>query len=136
YQAPEGGGDTHFSVMRGSRSDLVIRQGAEQNYKPTLFVEPVSGEVAQEVGEELERVIEGLNRNGYEGVQAHSSEHGWRLEIPDEYHKGHEAHFGKVAQDYFNYLVEGEMASWEVPNMITKYYITTQARELALEKSQ
>lgn len=135
YQAPEGGGDTHFSIMRGSRSNLVIRQGADQEYKPTLFVEPVSDEVAQEVGAELEQVISGLNRNGYEGVQVHPSEHGWRLEIPDEYHRGHEAHFGKVAQDYFDYLVEGEMASWEVPNMITKYYITTQARELALQET-
>lgn len=136
YQAPEGTGDTHFSVMRGTRSNLVIRQGADQNYRPTLFVEPVSGEVAAEVGEELQRIVEEANRNGYPGVQAHESEHGWRLEIPEEYHKGHEAHFGKVAQDYFNYLVEGEMAHWEVPNMITKYYITTKARELALRQSQ
>ena len=29
YRAPEGGGDTHYSVMRGTKSDIVIRQGAD-----------------------------------------------------------------------------------------------------------
>ena len=30
YQAPEGTGDTHYSIMRGTKANLVIRQGAEQ----------------------------------------------------------------------------------------------------------
>jgi hypothetical protein len=32
FQAPEGTGDTHFSLMRGSKAKLMIRQGKEQNY--------------------------------------------------------------------------------------------------------
>ena len=28
FQAPEGAGDTHFSIMRGTKANLVIRQGA------------------------------------------------------------------------------------------------------------
>ena len=43
YTFPKGGGDTHFSVMKGSKADLVIRQGKEQNYQPELFVEAVKG---------------------------------------------------------------------------------------------
>ena len=34
------GGDTHFSVLRGTRSNLVIRQGNEEAYRPTLCIEP------------------------------------------------------------------------------------------------
>src|SRR6266850_2197824 len=34
YQAPEGTGDTHYSIMRGTQARLVIRQGAEQHYQP------------------------------------------------------------------------------------------------------
>ena len=41
FQAPEGTGDTHFSVMRGTKANVVIKQGKEQNYKPTLYVEPI-----------------------------------------------------------------------------------------------
>ena len=37
FEAPAGGGDTHFSVMRGSRANLVIRQGKTQNYQPALY---------------------------------------------------------------------------------------------------
>jgi hypothetical protein len=40
YKAPEGGGDTHYSIMRGTKSNLVIRQGAEQKYQPVLYIEP------------------------------------------------------------------------------------------------
>ncbi|HSO89504.1 MAG TPA: putative oxidoreductase C-terminal domain-containing protein, partial [Draconibacterium sp.] len=38
YEAPEGAGDTHYSIMRGTNCNLVIKQGAEQGYKPTLYV--------------------------------------------------------------------------------------------------
>ena len=30
FEAPEGAGDTHYSVMRGSKANLVIRQGAAE----------------------------------------------------------------------------------------------------------
>ena len=30
YQAPEGTGDTHYSVMRGSLANLEIKQGEEE----------------------------------------------------------------------------------------------------------
>ena len=44
---PRAGEDTHYSIMKGSRANLVIRQGAEQNFRPALYVEPV-GEVDRE----------------------------------------------------------------------------------------
>lgn len=34
------------------------------------------------------------------------------------------------------YLQKGKLPDWEVPNMITKYFITTQALELALKNEQ
>ena len=41
YKAPEGTGDTHYSIMRGTKANLVISQGKEENYKPTLYIEPL-----------------------------------------------------------------------------------------------
>ena len=43
YTFPKGGGDTHFSVMKGSKADLIIRQGKEQNYQPELFIQTAKG---------------------------------------------------------------------------------------------
>ena len=40
---PSGGGDTHYSVMRGSKCDLIIKQGADEKYLPTLYIEKVKG---------------------------------------------------------------------------------------------
>src|SRR5258706_4568532 len=42
YRAPEGTGDTHYSIMQGTRARLIIRQGAGQHYKPTLYIESVN----------------------------------------------------------------------------------------------
>src|SRR5438552_1774638 len=36
FEAATGAGDTHFSVMHGSRSSLVIRQGESEGYQPVL----------------------------------------------------------------------------------------------------
>jgi predicted dehydrogenase len=42
FEAPEGAGDTHFSVMRGSKANLVIRQGAAEDWQPVLTIEPAT----------------------------------------------------------------------------------------------
>ena len=39
YQAPEGTGDTHYSIMQGTKCNLIIKQGEEENYTPTLYIE-------------------------------------------------------------------------------------------------
>ncbi|GAH60755.1 unnamed protein product, partial [marine sediment metagenome] len=49
---------------------------------------------------------------------------------------GHEAHFGQVTGKFLGYLVDGKLPAWEVPNMITKYYITTEALKLARSKKK
>jgi hypothetical protein len=40
YEAPAGAGDTHFAAYRGTNSCIEIRQGAEENYRPELYVKP------------------------------------------------------------------------------------------------
>jgi len=133
YVAPEGGDDSHFSLMRGSLANLVIRQGADQNFKSTLYIEPAEGADSAELEAALQVAVEEL-QDEFPGTTFNEVENGWQLDIPDRHYLGHEAHFGKVAEAYFDYLQKGELPEWEVPNMITKYFITTQARELAMEE--
>jgi predicted dehydrogenase len=132
YQAPEGGGDSHYSLMRGSRATLFIRSGAEQDFKSTLYVEPTYDVGLDETEEVLSGIIDELQPE-FSGIRYSRYDSGFRIHIPDEYHLGHEAHFGVVAQNFLSYLEAGALPEWEVPNMITKYYITTQAREIAME---
>ena len=45
--------------------------------------------------------------------------------------KDHEAHFSKVAKTFLHYLQYKDMPEWENENIISKYYITTTAVEMA-----
>ena len=128
YQAPEGGGDTHFSIMRGTKANLIIRQGKEQNYRPELYIEPVKGKTGY--AETLKTEFAKLQKK-YPGIELKETDAGWQVLIPDKYRVGHEAHFGQVMERFLQYLVDGKLPDWEVPNMIAKYYTTTEALKLA-----
>ena len=131
YKAPEGSGDTHYSMMHGTKADLVIRQGAEQQYKPELYVEPRVPNAAFE--QILRQQLKPIQAR-YPGVELTKTDKGWQVVIPDKYRDGHEAHFGGVTTNFLQYLQSGNMPAWEVPNMLTKYYTTTKALEMAKGK--
>ncbi|MGD7652007.1 MAG: putative oxidoreductase C-terminal domain-containing protein [Verrucomicrobiales bacterium] len=118
YEAPEGAKDTHYSIMQGTKSSLVIRQGAEQGYLPTLSIEPVGKPEGMEA--EVRKAIAKVAAK-WPGVEAKAVENGWQVVIPDKYKVGHEAHFAQVMKAYLGYLEAGELPEWEVPNMIMKH---------------
>jgi hypothetical protein len=130
YQAPEGAADTHYSIIRGSKANIVIRQGAEQDYKPVLYVEPVSGLEKAGMEEVMPEAIEKIEKT-YPGVGLSEAAAGWKITIPEEYHIGHEAHFSQVMERYLGYLSDGALPEWEEANMKVKYFTTTQALEKA-----
>jgi len=130
YVAPEGGGDTHYSIMRGSSANLIIRQSAEQDYVPTLYIEPTANADAAAFEKALTDNLSKVQAK-FPGVELKKLESGWEVLVPQKYHNGHEAHFGQVTERFLQYLVDGKLPDWEVPNMITKYYTTTQALEVA-----
>ena len=130
YQAPEGTGDTHYSIMRGTRSNLVIRQGEQESYKPILYLE--LNEEAPGFGEVIDRALLELPWEGIEYTQINDNT--WQIKIPEKYHVGHEAHFGQVTEKYLEYMEKGNIPEWEVPNMIVKYYTTTEALRKAQEQ--
>jgi predicted dehydrogenase len=117
YQAPEGTGDTHYSIMRGTRANLVIRQGIEEKFIPTLYIEPTGQDesFASVLGEEFKVLQE-----KYPGIELRNTGTQWVVVIPDQYRVGHEAHFAQVTERFLEYLVNGNMPDWEVPNMIAK----------------
>lgn len=128
YKAPEGGGDTHYSIMRGTKANLIIRQGAEQDFKPTLYIEPLV------MTDDFDKILRGALPNiqkQFAGISLEKTDKGWKVIVPKVFDEGHEAHFGRVAERYFSFLKQGKMPTWEVPNMIAKYYTTTTALEMA-----
>lgn len=129
YKAPEGGGDTHYSIMRGTKANLIIRQGADQGYKPVLYIEPIDASDASYATVLMEQ-LKSIQAK-YPGVGLEKNSPGWKVTIPEKYNEGHESHFGRVTEKFLQYLKEGKLPAWEVPNMIAKYYTTTSALEMA-----
>ncbi len=133
FQAPKGSGDTHYSVMRGTRCNLTIRQGKAEWYAPKLYIEATHVESQEEFTLSLKKAIEVLT-DRYPGIVLKEIEKlTWLLEIPDSYKVGHEAHFGQVTEKFLNYLAAGTLPEWEIPNMIVKYYTTTEGMKKAME---
>ncbi|HEX6848446.1 MAG TPA: putative oxidoreductase C-terminal domain-containing protein, partial [Chitinophagaceae bacterium] len=132
YKAPEGTGDTHYSIMRGTKANLVIRQGQDENFKPVLSIEPVRNDAGyQSTMEEQFKKISAK----FPGVELYKTAKGWSVKLPEKLVEGHEAHFGRVTNNFLEYLKNKNMPAWEVPNMLAKYYTTTKALEVSL-KSQ
>ena len=67
----------------------------------------------------------------YPGVELRPSDRGFEVVVPARYHVGHEAHFGQVADEFLRCVAARALPSWEVPNMLAKYYTTTQALTMA-----
>ena len=131
YKAPEGTGDTHQSTMRGSKCNLIIKQGEAENFKPTLYVFSVKQDDYFESS--LNKALQSLQLD-FPGIEADKiSDSQWKIVIPKALKIGHEAHFGQVTNNFLKYYKNSKLPEWEVPNMISKYYTTTKAYNKAME---
>lgn len=124
YRAPEGTGDTHYSIMKGTLANLEIKQGKKENYKPTLYIRTKSDMTSATV---VENAVRKLTSN-YSGITTQKVEDGYKVLIPPTMEEGHEAHFARVTQNFIAYLTgKKTMPKWEMDNLISKYYLTSQA---------
>lgn len=131
FEAPAGTGDTHYSIMRGDKAHLIIRQGAEENYKPVLYAVPADGQDDDAFQVALQEAIDQL-ASRYAGLAFSENANGeYQIHVDESLATTHEEHFAEVTRKYLGFLKAGEIPEWEAPNMIAKYYTTTQALEMA-----
>ncbi len=130
FEAPPGTGDTLHSLIRGTKANLLIEQGAAQNFKTALYVENNSSAAPAQFEQTLRAAIARLETK-WPGLSIKSSGDKWEILIPDKYRVTHEQHFAQVTEKFLKFLADGKMPSWEVPDMIAKYYTTTEAYRLS-----
>ncbi len=126
FEAPTGTGDTHYSIMRGSKANLEIVQGAFENYVPTLYVNPTDSFDENALSD----AIEALSKT-YAGITLEKLDSRWRIHIPESLREGHEAHFAQVTRRFIQFYKDQKIPDWEITNMLSKYYLTTNALKLA-----
>src|SRR5664280_2733926 len=129
YQAPSTGGDTHYSVMHGTICDLIIKQSAEENFLPTLYLKNIKELKMNEFTSELREAVKTLPYDSLQIETVNTST--FKIIVPEKYRVSHEEHFGQVTTKFLEYLKAGKLPEWEVPGMITKYYTTTSALKMA-----
>jgi predicted dehydrogenase len=130
FEAPEGTGDTHYSMMRGTKARLVIRQGEAERYKPVLYVERDTS-VAPAAHEAALRAAIAALQGAYPGVGLRRAGDAWAVTVPASFDVGHEAHFAQVTSAFLGYLREGRLPAWEVPNTLVKYHTIMRAYEMS-----
>ena len=132
YQAPPGGGDTHYSVMHGTKCDLIIKQGVEEKFLPVLYIANIKGTTMSDFTSKLKEIAGTLPYDSLivEAVDKNTL----RVNIPKKYRVSHEEHFGQVTSRFLEYIKDGKLPDWEVTGMITKYYTTTTALKMARGK--
>lgn len=128
FEAPAGTGDTYYSLIKGTKSNLIIRQGPAENYNTVLYVEPRSNSAVFKTA--LEKSIAEISKQ-FPGLSLAPAEKGWKIVIPERFNIGHEAQFAEVTRQYLYYLRQGKMPEWEITDMISKYYTTISALEKA-----
>ncbi|HEX2934855.1 MAG TPA: putative oxidoreductase C-terminal domain-containing protein [Bacteroidales bacterium] len=125
--------DIHYAVMRGTRANLIVRQGPNEDYKPTLYIEPVSKTNGQSFEKAIQLATSKMQAK-YKNLAIVKRGKLWEVKIPDVYKAGYETHFEQVVEKYLHSLKEGSLPEWEVPNILAKYYTITQALEMAAKK--
>ena len=126
FMAPKGTGDTHDSLMRGTKAEVVIRQGEKEGYRPVLYVRS-RGDAAA-TGAALANALAKIAVD-WPGVTAvPADEPGlWRVTYPAKYDVGHEAHFSQVVRMFIDWMKSGRPDPIYIDNMLVKYHTIVEA---------
>lgn len=136
FQAPDGGGDTFNSSIKGTKAVLKTCQDKQENYIKQLYIQKTEEVSKTEFEAKLQKAIEKIQRSyPFVSLSSTLSDGSIRIDIPFEKRAGHEEHFKHVAKQFFEYLANRNMPDWEISNTLAKYYVTTKAVEIAKEEN-
>jgi predicted dehydrogenase len=131
YEAQPGCGDTHEAVARGTVGRVEVRPDGGQ---PQLSVVAADPARHAEVLAAVDRRCQGW-QGTFPGVAARDLGGRVHVEVPDHLRVGHEAHFASVVREFVRHFHNPrQVPAWEGTNLLTKYYLTTRATELARAK--
>jgi predicted dehydrogenase len=131
WEPPAGAGDRHYAIYRGRKAAVEIRQTKADNYLPELSVIPNQASDALALLAAVNARLKALGAS-FDGVTAEMKDGRIHVAIPARYRVGHEAHFAQVTRNFLSYLQDrSKLPTWERPNMLAKYYVTTTGTELS-----
>lgn len=124
-QAPEGGGDTLTSIVRGNKADIMIQQSPETNFKSELVIKPK--QLTDTYVQQLQSILDDLPKNGLKAIQRDQD---ILIEIPDSERTGHEQHFAMVLDEFLGHIENG-LPAYAPSQLLCKYQLLAEAKALA-----
>ncbi len=126
---PEGAKDLHQSVIKGTLSDLRIRQLAEKGFMTELMLRPKTGR--ERIGQEVEACLAEWQTD-YPGLSLSEEGDEFLINIPAPLRTTHEEHFCKVRDAYLENLDNDSFPPETFANILSRYTLLAEAREMAL----
>jgi len=121
---PPGGGDTHRSVIRGTRSLVRVEQDPATGFRRRLSIEP-RGE-PDRVRAALERALAAW-RDAHPGLSLVPAARGWEIRVPPALDTGHERQFPLVLAEFLTLVESGRMPPRLAADTLAKYTLLAQA---------
>ena len=135
WEAPTGAGDSHFAYYRGSKSKVEVRQGVAEKYRTELYVVPNTPGDKAPVLAAVQKALAAAQKQ-FPGVAVVDKGTELHVTVPDALRITHEDHFAQVAQRFLQYVRDRKtLPTWERPNMLAKYRVTTEGTVLAAQKA-
>ena len=127
YEAPSGTGDTAYSLMRGTKAEVFIRQGKAEGDRPALYVRP-SKEDDADFEKRLRSALVMLSEKS-PGLSCERTGEAnvWRITYPAKYEISHEEQFSLVLCDFLAKVRSGKSDSQGIDNLIVKYHTLVEA---------
>ncbi len=125
---PEGGGDTHYAAVRGTRADLIVNQGPDTAFRTELTVHPAKR--GTDYVQALEKAVTSL-RHAFPGLGVEPAGSAFRITIPPALRTTHEEHFAAVLEQFLAYADGAQWPDNLGPDLVTKYTLLTRAAELS-----
>lgn len=123
--------DTHFAVFNGSRAKVAVLQDPASGAVPELFVQSQHARGRRELFRAIDAKVSQLQTD-WPGIALFDQGERFWIQIPERYRTGHEAHFAEVTRQFLSYLNDpASLPSWERPNMLAKYFVTTSGVRMA-----
>ena len=127
-EQPPGGGDTHLTIARGTRADLIVRQLPERGFRKEFAVVPK--EAATGTGERIRAAL-ARHLPEWTDVIVEPQGHEWIVGVPPTRQTTHEQHFCEARDAFLREVATGKEPAEHRVNLVTKYRLLAAARALA-----
>ncbi|MBC8007861.1 MAG: oxidoreductase [Prolixibacteraceae bacterium] len=127
-EEPQGSGDLHRAILRGTRSDLIVDQGPQTGFLTMLTISPV--ESGRAFADALADAVARMQTD-FPGLEVEPAGAQFRIAIPKALRTTHEEHFSAVLHTFLTYLDEGKWPANLGSDLDIKYTLLAQALDLS-----